>query len=80
MNKFHGTCLGPGGVYAYEAMWSIAGRRIFWDSRVSLAGEVVGTPGGIINGSGERHVSDMVEAAVRNAIEQGMRRRSEQQW
>ena len=77
MNKFNGTCLGLHGLYAYEAMWSIAGERIFWDSRVSLADAVVGKPGGIINGSGERDVGEVVEAEVRNAIEQGMRRQSE---
>lgn len=62
MNKLDGMCLGPKGLYAYEAMWSIAGVLIVWDSRVSLAGEVIGTPGGIICGAGQHHVADVVEA------------------
>ena len=77
MNKFNGSCAGPGGTFEYEAMWSEIGGRIFWDSRVTLDGAVLGAPGGVIADMSNVDARTLITAALHQAIQRGLRRQSE---
>ena len=77
MNKFNGSCTASGKRYDYEAMWSTTGRRIFWDSRVTRDGALIGAPGGIIVDTSEEMAPAAIRIALHEAIEAGLRRQSE---
>ena len=77
MNKFKGSCAASGGTYDYEAMWSTSGRRIFWDSRVTRDGALIGAPGGIIVDTSEEMAPAAIRTALHEAIQAGLRRQSE---
>ena len=76
MNKFSGSCTGPGGTFDYEAMWSEVGERIFWDSRVTKQGSVIGAPGGVIVDR-SADAATLITAALHEAINAGLRRQNE---
>jgi hypothetical protein len=77
MNKFKGSVPASGGTYEYEAMWSTSGRRIFWDSRVTRDGTLIGAPGGIIVDTSEEMAPAAIRTALHEAIQAGLRRQSE---
>ena len=77
MNKFSGSCAGPGGTHDYEAMWSICGRRVFWDSRVTHEGCVIGAPGGVIADTTQDAAPEAITCALHEAISGGLRRQGE---
>lgn len=74
VNRIKGACAGPDGMYEFEAMWSTAGRRVFWDSEVMKDGVRMGSPGGIVLVTGKHEVAELVEAEVRRAVASGLRR------
>ena len=77
MNKFNGSCIGPGGTFEYEAMWSVVGTRIFWDSRVTHEGVVIGAPGGVFVGRSDTDAPALITSALHEAISCGLRRQNE---